>query len=63
MELAPAEVDVADVVDVVDVDDVADVAEVAAPEEACATAKPAAERKIVATMDIGRNIGPLPRET
>jgi hypothetical protein len=60
MELAPAEVDVADVVDV---DDVADVAEVDAPEEACATAKLAAERKIVATMDIGRNIGPLPRET
>ena len=31
--------------------------------ESCATAKLAAERRMVATTDIGRNIGPLPRET
>jgi hypothetical protein len=31
--------------------------------ESCATAKLAAERRMVATTDIGRDIGPLPRET
>ena len=64
MELALAEDDVVVefVVEFV-VDFGAAAADAFAFAESCATAKLAAERRMVATTDIGRNIGPLQRET
>jgi hypothetical protein len=56
MELAPLEDDVV-------VDFGAAAVDAFAFAESCATAKLAAERRMVATTDIGRDIGPLPRET
>jgi hypothetical protein len=56
MELAPLEDDVV-------VDFGAAAVDAFAFAESCATAKLAAESRMVATTDIGRDIGPLPRET